>query len=175
MPSEATLPVRRVPAGRFGIRLRRIGHRLRIPLFCYIALLPVPFLYAHHRVQVRPEPVSLVMISPRLAFVGLTTTFVFGDEFHPALKNTTIYSFATVILTTVLALPAVFLARRSQFRPLPDDLLPASDHAADPDVDRVEVDLRLQLRRLNYLLSFVNLPAVACSRSIQAGCHHDGG
>jgi ABC-type sugar transport system permease subunit len=110
MPIEGTLPASRVPARRFGIRLRRIGHRLRIPLFCYIALLPVLALFLY--VRIIPIGFGFVlslyrwnMISARKPFVGFANYIqLFGDEnFIAALKNTTIYSFATVILTTVLA------------------------------------------------------------------------
>ena len=169
MPSEATLPVRRVPAGRFGIRLRRIGHRLRIPLFCYIALLPILVLFLY--VRIIPIGFGFVlslyrwnMISPRKPFVGLANYVqLFGDEnFIAALKNTTIYSFATVILTTVLALPlAVFLARRSRFSPFYQTIyfLPVITPLIPMSIAWKWIyDYNYGI--LNYLLSLVNLPAV---------------
>jgi multiple sugar transport system permease protein len=170
MPSEATLPIRRVPAGRFGIWPRRMGHRLRIPLFCYIALLPVLalFLRAHHpdRVRVRPELVSLEHDQPAQAVRGvyqLHSAF-FGDEnFIAALKNTTIYSFATVILTTVLALPlAVILARRSRLSPFYQTIyfLPVITPLIPMSIAWKWIyDYNYGV--FNYLLSLVNLPAVA--------------
>jgi multiple sugar transport system permease protein len=169
MPIEGTLRVSRVPAGRFDIRLRRTGQRLRIPLFCYIALLPVLALFLY--VRIIPIGFGFVlslyrwnMISPRKPFVGLANYVqLFGDEkFIAALKNTTIYSFATVILTTVLALPlAVFLARRSRFSafyqtiyflPVITPLIPMSI------AWKWIYDYNYGV--LNYLLSLVNLPAV---------------
>ena len=187
MPSEATLPVGRVPAGSFGIRLRRIGHRLRIPLFCYIALLPVLVLFFY--VRIIPIGFGFVlslyrwnMISPRKPFVGLANYVqLFGDEnFIAALKNTTIYSFATVILTTVLALPlAVFLARKSRFSPFYQTIyfLPVITPLIPMSIAWKWIyDYNYGV--LNYLLSLVDLPAGAVAdRSIDCavGGHHDDG
>ena len=98
MPSEAALTAGRVPAGGFGIRLRRIGYRLRIPLFCYIALLPVLALFFY--VRIIPIGFGFVLslyrwnlISPRKPFVGFANYVqLFGDEnFLTALENTTVY------------------------------------------------------------------------------------
>ena len=169
MPIEGTLPVSRVPTGRFGIRLRRIGHRLRIPLFCYIALLPVLALFFY--VRIIPIGFGFVlslyrwnMISPRKPFVGFANYIqLFGDEnFIAALKNTTIYSLATVILTTVLALPlAVFLARRSRLSPFYQTIyfLPVITPLIPMSIAWKWIyDYNYGI--LNYLLSLVNLPAV---------------
>ena len=169
MPVEGTLPVSLVPAGRFGIRLRRTGHRLRIPLFCYIALLPVLALFLY--VRIIPIGFGFVlslyrwnMISPRRPFVGFANYIqLFGDEnFIAALKNTTIYSLATVILTTVLALPlAVFLARRSRLSPFYQTIyfLPVITPLIPMSIAWKWIyDYNYGI--LNYLLSLVNLPAV---------------
>jgi multiple sugar transport system permease protein len=169
MPIEGTLPASRVPAGRFGIRLRRIGQRLRIPLFCYIALLPVLALFLY--VRIIPIGFGFVlslyrwnMISPRRPFVGFANYVqLFGDEnFIAALKNTTIYSLATVILTTVLALPlAVFLARRSRLSPFYQTVyfLPVITPLIPMSIAWKWIyDYNYGI--LNYLLSLVNLPAV---------------
>jgi multiple sugar transport system permease protein len=88
---------------------------------------------------------------------------LFSDEnFIAALKNTTIYSFATVILTTVLALPlAVFLARRSRLSPFYQTIyfLPVITPLIPMSIAWKWIyDYNYGI--LNYLLSLVNLPAV---------------
>ena len=99
--------------------LRRFHRRWRLALFCYVALLPILALFAY--VRIIPIGFGFVLsfykwnlISPRKPFVGLDNYIaLFGDDnFLLALKNTTIYSFSTVLISTVLALPlAVFLSR----------------------------------------------------------------
>ena len=94
----------------------------RITLFCYSALLPVLALFAYVRVVPVVESVVLSFyrwdfIRPLKPFVGLANyRNLLGDEnFLLALKNTLVYSFATVGLSTALALPlAVFLARKGR-------------------------------------------------------------
>ncbi|MFI4980664.1 MAG: carbohydrate ABC transporter permease, partial [Nevskiales bacterium] len=122
MPEGATLSVGRLPADSLGVRLRRFGRRARIPLFCYIALLPVLALFFY--VRIIPIGFGFLLsfyrwnlITPRKPFVGLENylALLSDDNFILALKNTTIYSFSAVILSTLIALPlAVFLSRKSK-------------------------------------------------------------
>src|SRR6516165_1541061 len=169
MPSEATLSASRGPADGIGIRLRHIRYRLRIPLFCYIALLPVLALFFY--VRIIPIGFGFVLslyrwniISPRKPFVGLANYVqLFGDEnFIAALKNTTIYSFTTVILTTVLALPlAVFLSRPSRLSPFYQTIyfLPVITPLIPMSIAWKWIyDYNYGV--LNYLLSLAWLPAV---------------
>ena len=102
--------------------LRRFFRRRRIMLFCYVALLPVVALFFY--VRIIPIGFSFLLsfykwnlISPRRPFVGWDNYLgLMEDEnFLLALKNTTIYSFSTVALATMIALPlAVFLSRKSR-------------------------------------------------------------
>jgi multiple sugar transport system permease protein len=94
----------------------------RTILFCYLALIPVLALFAY--VRVVPIVWSSVLsfykwnlISPLKPFVGLTNyELLLRDEnFLLALENTAIYSIATVVFSTMLALPlAVFIARKGR-------------------------------------------------------------
>ena len=94
----------------------------RIILFCYLALAPVLALFAY--VRVVPIAWSVVLsfykwnlISPLKPFIGFANyELLLSDEnFLVALKNTAIYSVATVVVSTALALPlAVFLARKGR-------------------------------------------------------------
>jgi multiple sugar transport system permease protein len=94
----------------------------RTILFCYLALIPVLALFAY--VRVVPIVWSFVLsfykwnlISPLKPFVGLTNyELLLSDEnFLLALENTAIYSIATVVFSTVLALPlALFIARKGR-------------------------------------------------------------
>jgi multiple sugar transport system permease protein len=109
-------------AETIAIRLRRLARRSRIPLFCYIALAPVLALFLY--VRIIPIGFSFLLsfykwnlIQPRKPFVGWAnyTNLMSDDNFILALKNTTLYSFSTVAISTLLALPlAVFLSRRSR-------------------------------------------------------------
>lgn len=102
--------------------LRRFLRRRRITLFCYAALLPVLALFLY--VRIIPIGFSLMLsfhrwnlLSPKRPFVGLDNyATLFEDEnFWLALKNTSIFSFSTVALSTAIALPlALFLARKSR-------------------------------------------------------------
>ena len=127
----------------------------RTTLFCYVALLPILALFAY--VRVIPIGFSVVLsfykwklISPLKPFIGLDnyTQLMSDDNFILALKNTTIYSLSTVLISIVLALPlAVFLAggrRLSAFYQTVYFLPVITPHGADGD--RLEVDIRLQLR-----------------------------
>jgi multiple sugar transport system permease protein len=91
-------------------------------MFCYIALLPVLALFLY--VRIIPIGFGFLLsfykwnlIQPRKPFIGFDNyQALLGDEnFILALKNTTIYSFSTVLISTALALPlAVFLSRRGK-------------------------------------------------------------
>src|SRR5262249_13952582 len=94
----------------------------RLLLFCYTALFPVLALFAY--VRIVPIGWSFVlsfykwdMIRPLKPFIGLTNyELLLSDEnFQTALVNTFIYSIATVVFSTLLALPlAVCLARKGK-------------------------------------------------------------
>ncbi len=102
--------------------LRRFLIRHRVVLFCFAALAPVMALFLYVRIIPIGFGVWLSfhkwnMLSPAKPFIGLTNyELLLEDEnFHLALYNTTVYSFATVLLSTAVALPlAVFLARKSR-------------------------------------------------------------
>src|SRR5260370_21992395 len=122
MSGEATLSAGTLPADSLKLRFRRFARRARIPMFCYVALFPVLALFFY--VRIIPIGFSFLLsfykwnlISPRKPFVGWDNylNLMSDDNFVLALKNTTIYSFSTVALSTVIALPlAVFLGRRSR-------------------------------------------------------------
>jgi multiple sugar transport system permease protein len=98
------------------------GWEWRIVLFCYSALLPVLALFAYVRVVPIIESVVISFyrwdfIRPVKPFIGLANyrNLLTDENFILALKNTLIYSFATVGFSTALALPlAVFLARKGR-------------------------------------------------------------
>ena len=122
MPGEATLSAGAVPADGTRLKFRRFMRRARMPMFCYVALFPVLALFFY--VRIIPIGFSFLLsfykwnlISPRKPFVGWDNyvNLMSDDNFLLALKNTTIYSFSTVALSTVIALPlAVFLGHRSR-------------------------------------------------------------
>lgn len=105
--------------------LRRFFRRSRIPMFCYVALLPVVALFFY--VRIIPIGFSFYLsffkwnlISPRKPFVEWDNYLgLLEDEnFILALKNTATYSFSTVVLSVLIALPlAVFLSRDSKLSP----------------------------------------------------------
>jgi multiple sugar transport system permease protein len=90
--------------------------------FCYLALAPALVLFAYVRVVPIVESVVLSfyrwdMIRPLKPFIGLRNyeQLLSDENFLLALKNTVIYSVATVVISTLLALPlAVFLARKGR-------------------------------------------------------------
>jgi multiple sugar transport system permease protein len=102
--------------------LRAFFDRWRLVLFCYAALAPVLALFFYVRIVPIGFGVWLSfhrwnLLSPAKPFVGFRNyEQLFADEnFHLALYNTTVYSVAVVLLSTVIALPlAVFLARKSR-------------------------------------------------------------
>src|SRR4051794_5847716 len=140
-----------------------------ITLFCYAMLAPVLALFAY--VRVYPIAWSVVlsfyrwdMIRPRKPFVGLDNYLaLFADEnFLLALKNTAVYSFATVALSTILALPlAVFLANRGRlsafyqtiyFLPVITPMVPMAI------AWKWIYDYNYGI--LNYILAFAGIPAI---------------
>ncbi len=99
-----------------------IGRRTRMWVWCYAMLLPVMAIYAYVRIVPIGRSVQLSFYDWRLIshvrpFVGIANYVrMFGDDnFHIAIWNTTVYSVATVLLSTAIALPlAVLLARRGR-------------------------------------------------------------
>ncbi|MBV9812073.1 MAG: sugar ABC transporter permease [Acetobacteraceae bacterium] len=120
MASAAVQALGRAPsaAGTF----RRLARRARVPLYCYVVLLPVVALFFY--VRILPIGYSVLLsfykwnlISPIRPWIGLGnyTALLQDDNFRLALRNTVLYSVTTVACATVLALPlAAFLARRSR-------------------------------------------------------------
>ena len=94
----------------------------RLILFAYGALAPVLALFAYIRVYpiIRGFELSFYkwnLIGASKPFVGWNnyTQLLNDPNFLLALRNTTVYSVATVVISTALALPlAVFLARRGR-------------------------------------------------------------
>jgi len=170
VPEGTTLAVGAPPAQSFGLRLRRFTRRAHLPMFCYIALLPVLALFFY--VRVVPIAFSVMLsfyrwnlISPRKPFIGWANyiQLLSDDNFILALKNTTIYSFSSVLMSTILALPlAVFLSRKSRlsafyqtiyFLPVITPLVPMS--LAWKQIYDYNYGV------LNYGLSFFGIPSVA--------------
>ncbi len=133
-------------------------------------LLPVLAIYAYVRIVPIGRSVQLSFFDWRLIararpFVGLGNYVrMIGDEnFHIAIWNTTLYSLATVLLSTAIALPlAVLLARRGRasavyqtiyFLPVITPLVPMSI------AWKWIYDYNYGL--LNYALSLVGIPPVA--------------
>jgi multiple sugar transport system permease protein len=158
-----------VPAPTPALAWRRLLRRWRIPLFCYIALLPVLALFLY--VRIIPIGFGFLLsfyrwnlIQPRKPFVGLENyrTLLSDENFHLALQLTTIYSVATVLISTALALPlAVFLSRRGKlsaiyqtiyFLPVITPLVPMSI------AWKWIYDYNYGV--LNYVLASVGLPSV---------------
>ena len=99
-----------------------LGRHARLWTWCYLMLFPVMAIYVY--VRILPIAWSVVLsfydwklIARVRPFIGLQNYIrMFGDDnFHIALWNTTVYSLATVLISTALALPlAVVLARRGR-------------------------------------------------------------
>jgi len=159
-----------LPAPQARLTWARLRRRWRIPLFCYTALLPVLALFFY--VRIIPIGFGFMLsfyrwnlISPRKPFIGWDnyTNLLSDENFQLALKNTTIYSFSTVLISAVLALPlAVFLTRRSRlsafyqtvyFLPVITPLVPMSI------AWKWIYDYNYGV--LNYGLSLVGLPSIA--------------
>jgi multiple sugar transport system permease protein len=149
--------------------LRRLLRRSRIPLFCYVALLPVLALFLY--VRIIPIGFSAYLsffnwslVKPRKPFVGWDNYLglLEDDNFILALKNTTLFSFSTVLLSAAIALPlAVFLSRRSRLSPFYQTIyfLPVITPLVPVSIAWKWIyDYNYGV--FNYLLSLVNLPAV---------------
>jgi multiple sugar transport system permease protein len=149
--------------------MKRLFRRNRIKLFCYVALAPVLALFLY--VRIIPIGFGFMLsfykwnlISPRRPFVEFQNylDLMEDENFILALKNTTLYSFSTVLLSTAIALPlAVFLARKSRlsafyqtiyFLPVITPMVPMSI------AWRWIYDYNYGI--LNYALASVGLPSV---------------
>src|SRR5476649_1917486 len=119
------MTVQGLSIGRFGVAARfqrwlADQANWRIILFCYLALAPVLALFFY--VRVIPIARSVIisfyrwdLIRPLKPFVGLANyqNLLSDANFLLALQNTITYSLATVVFSTLIALPlAVFLARK---------------------------------------------------------------
>jgi len=150
-------------------RWSRIRRNRQALLFCYLALAPVLVLFFYVRVVPIIESVALSfyrwdLIKPLKPFIGLRnyTDLLSDENFRLALENTLIYSVATVVVSTLLALPlAVFLARKGwvaavyqtiYFLPVITPLVPMAI------AWRWIYDYNYGL--FNYVLSFFGIPAV---------------
>lgn len=99
-----------------------LSRRTGLWAWCYAMLLPVLAIYAYVRIVPIGRSMQLSFFNWRLIarsrpFVGFDNYFrmIGDDNFHVAIWNTTVYSLATVLLSTVIALPlAVLLARRGR-------------------------------------------------------------
>ena len=150
--------------------LRRFFRRRRVMLFCYVALLPIVALFFY--VRIIPIGFSFLLsfykwnlISPRRPFVGWDNylELLEDENFILALKNTTLYSFSTVLLATAIALPlAVFLSRKSRLSPFYQTIyfLPVITPLVPVAIAWKWIyDYNYGI--LNYGLSLVGLPSVA--------------
>lgn len=150
--------------------LRRFFRRRRVMLFCYVALLPIVALFFY--VRIIPIGFSFLLsfykwnlISPRRPFVGWDNylELLEDENFILALKNTTLYSFSTVLLATAIALPlAVFLSRKSRLSPFYQTIyfLPVITPMVPVAIAWKWIyDYNYGI--LNYGLSLVGLPSVA--------------
>jgi multiple sugar transport system permease protein len=151
-------------------RWSQIRRNRQALLFCYIALAPVLALFFYVRVIPIIESVALSfyrwdLIKPLKPFIGLRNyvDLLSDENFRLALENTLIYSVATVVVSTLLALPlAVFLARRGwvaavyqtiYFLPVITPLVPMSI------AWKWIYDYNYGL--LNYALSLIGIPPIA--------------
>ena len=142
----------------------------RTILFCYMALAPVLLLFGYIRLWPIANSVWLSfykweLINPIRPFVGLDNYLALleDENFLLALKNTTLYSFAVVLGSTLLALPlAVFLAANSRFSAFYQTIyfLPVITPMVPMSIAWKWIyDYNYGL--LNYGLSLVGLPSVA--------------
>jgi multiple sugar transport system permease protein len=146
-----------------------VGRRTRLWVWCYVMLLPVMAIYAYVRILPIVRSVELSFYDWKLIarlrpFVGLANyTRMLGDEnFRIAIWNTTVYSLATVLISTLIALPlAAVLAKRGKlsavyqtiyFLPVITPLVPMSI------AWKWIYDYNYGL--LNYALSLVGIPPV---------------
>jgi multiple sugar transport system permease protein len=122
--SGATAPAQVAVAPRRRLRVRRSDWERY--LFCYAMLAPVMAIFAYLRIIpiVQTFEISFYkwdMTQPVKPFIGADNYvgMLTDERFLSALRNTTIFSFATVLGSVALALPvAVLLAGRVRFTPL---------------------------------------------------------
>ena len=162
------LEARGAPAVSLWTRVAR--QNWRIILFCYLALVPVLALFAYVRVWPIGWGVVLSfykwnLIGKKKPFVGLDNyiNLLHDPNFILALKNTIVYSFATVGLSTIIALPlAMVVARKGRlsafyqtvyFLPVITPMVPMAI------AWKWIYDYNYGI--LNYGLSLVGLPSVA--------------
>ncbi len=133
-------------------------------------LLPVMAIYAYVRIIPIGSSFVLSLYDWRLIarvrpFVGLQNYVrMIGDEnFHIALWNTTVYSLATVLISTAIALPlAVILARRGRSSAIYQTIyfLPVITPVVPMAIAwKWMYDYNYGL--FNYILSFVGIPPIA--------------
>ena len=103
-----SVPIAR--ASPIASRWSQIRRNRQALLFCYIALAPVQVLFFYVRVIPIIESVALSfyrwdLIRPVKPFIGLRNyvDLLSDENFRLALKNTLIYSVATVVVSTLLA------------------------------------------------------------------------
>jgi len=127
-------------------------------LFTFVRIIPIveSFVLSFYKWE---------LINPVRPFVGLANyaALLTDENFLLALKNTTIYSVATVILSTLLALPlAVFMASKTRLAPLYQTLyfLPVITPMVPMAIAWKWIyDYNYGI--LNYALSFLGVPAIA--------------
>jgi multiple sugar transport system permease protein len=142
----------------------------RITLFCFLALTPVLALFTF--VRLWPMVQSFILsfykwelINPHRPYVGLTnySKLLSDPNFLLALENTTLYSVSTVLISSALALPlAIFLAGKTRLAPLYQTLyfLPVITPMVPMSIAWKWIyDYNYGI--LNYLLSFIGVPAIA--------------
>jgi multiple sugar transport system permease protein len=150
--------------------MTRLGRRTGLWFWCYAMLLPVMAIYAYVRIFPIGRSVQLSFYNWRLIarvrpFVGLENyTHMLADEnFHIAIWNTTVYSLATVLLSTVIALPlAVLLARRGRMSAVYQTIyfLPVITPMVPMAIAWKWIyDYNYGI--LNYVLSLVGIPPIA--------------
>ena len=147
--------------------LRRHG---RLWLWCYLMLLPVLAIYAYVRIYPIARSFQLSFYDWKLMarvrpFIGLDNyARMFADEnFRTAIWNTTVYSVAIVLVSTLIALPlAVVLARRGKASVIYQTIyfLPVITPVVPMAIAWKWIyDYNYGL--LNYVLSLVGIPAIA--------------
>jgi multiple sugar transport system permease protein len=169
MVSSRLLP-RHFPDWERRRRRSPLGRHVRLWTWCYLMLLPVMAIYAYVRIIPIARSVTLSFYDWRLIahvrpFIGLENYIrMFGDDnFHIALWNTTVYSIATVLISTALALPlAVVLARRGRSSAVYQTIyfLPVITPVVPMAIAWKWIyDYNYGL--LNYILSFAGIPPIA--------------
>jgi multiple sugar transport system permease protein len=164
-----------MPAQSIAVRRERAWtwpsrRRWRIFLFCYLALAPVLALFVY--IRAFPIAWSVILsfyrwdlISASKPFVGFANYLRLASDgnFLLALKNTTIYSVATVVFSTLIALPlAVFLSGKMRLAALYQAIyfLPVITPMVPMAIAWKWIyDYNYGI--LNYALSLVGLPSIA--------------